>query len=87
LAYANLARQQSYFIHRSHKKVDGNYQKWPQPITGFFLKSRVSEICVKQIRVNQGVGVRATSTLFERMNIKLALFAQRGEHFDHFSRS
>ena len=65
LAYDNSARQQSSFIHRSHKTVDGIYPKPPQPITGFFLKSRVSEIFVKQIRVNQGVGVHTSSTLFE----------------------
>ena len=29
-------------------------------ISGFFLKSLVSEICEKQIHVNQGVGVHTS---------------------------
>ena len=29
----------------------------PLYVSGFFLKSRVSEICVERIQVNQGVGV------------------------------
>ena len=32
---------------------------------GFFLKMRVSEICVKRIRVNQGLGVVSFQSWFE----------------------
>ena len=35
-----------------------------------FLKSRVSEICVKQIRVNQGVGVFAEEMEMQKVSMK-----------------
>ena len=36
---------------------------------GNLLKSCVSEICVKQIRVNQGVGVIGISKFYEQIKI------------------
>ena len=40
--------------------LPGHIIDGPACISGLFLKSRVSEICVKQICVNQGAGVHAT---------------------------